>query len=184
MIMEITGSIQKQCEQRLNNLYVQSHEWLLKVAYNICKSYEESQELVSDLYLYLHRKNNVKIFWGDSINLMYCLSFLKHRWYNRASKLKRYKYTPNNYDFEGVNEEYDTDRDIQIMNAHTEVMKELKALEITRLWPQAKLFSLYWMSDKTLNEVAEDIGISKSTVFLSIKKIRLHMKDNIKNPFQ
>ena len=183
MIMEVTGSIQKQCEQRLNNLHIQSHEWLLKASYNICKSYEESEDLVSDLYLYLHRKGSKKIFYANSYNLIYCLQFLKHRWFNRVSKLKRYKYTPDNSHFEDILEEYDEDKDNKISEAYNEVMQELKRLSISKNWAQAKLFELYWCSDDTLNEVAEKIGISKSTVFLSIKKIRLHMKNNIQNPF-
>jgi hypothetical protein len=40
------------------------------------------------------------------------------------------------------------------------------------------------MSDKTLDEVASDIGISKSTTFLAVKKIRKHLKSVIENPYE
>jgi hypothetical protein len=77
----------------------------------------------------------------------------------------------------------DLQRDIEIMQAYDDVKKELKALEVTKLWTSARLYSLYWMTDDTLNEVAQKIGISKSTTFLAIKKIRKHMSETIKNPF-
>jgi predicted DNA binding protein len=40
------------------------------------------------------------------------------------------------------------------------------------------------MSDKTLDEVSKEIGISKSTTFLAVKKTKLHLKNNIQNPFE
>jgi predicted DNA-binding protein YlxM (UPF0122 family) len=51
------------------------------------------------------------------------------------------------------------------------------------MWTSAKLYELYWYSDKNLNEVADAIGISKSTTFLAIRKIRTHMKEILDNPF-
>jgi predicted DNA-binding protein YlxM (UPF0122 family) len=51
------------------------------------------------------------------------------------------------------------------------------------MWPQARIFELYWLSDKTLDEVANDIKISKSTVFLSVKKIRKYLESTLDNPF-
>jgi DNA-directed RNA polymerase specialized sigma subunit len=80
--------------------------------------------------------------------------------------------------------EYDIDSDIQIQRAHDEVISELKQLEKTRMWPQAKIFQLYWMSDKTLDEVANDIGISKSTTFLAVRKIKNYLKEVIDDPYK
>jgi len=39
------------------------------------------------------------------------------------------------------------------------------------------------MSDRTLDAVANDIKISKSTTFLAVKKIRQHLKEVINNPY-
>lgn len=181
---EVTGSIAEQCSQRLDTLYRESHTWLLQVSYNICKSQVESEELVSDLYVYLAKQNRPKLFWGNSYNLIYCMKFIKHRWFNRAGKLKRYSYMESMNVLDTADEEYNYDRDNEVMEAYQNVMDELKALQTTRLWPQARLYELYWMSDDTLNEVAGKIGISKSTTFLAIKKIRKHMQGVINNPFK
>jgi predicted DNA-binding protein YlxM (UPF0122 family) len=72
---------------------------------------------------------------------------------------------------------------LQIQRAHDQILNELSQLAKTRMWPQAKIFELYWMSDKTLDEVAKDIKISKSTTFLAVKKIRKYLEQVIDNPF-
>jgi len=185
----ISGSIDntKECEQRLVYLYNDSHEWLLKAAYNLTKSYEDSEDLVSELYLWLSKKCNPKIFWGNSYNLLYLHQFLKHRWYNKAPIVKRYVSLSNasvpNY-IQQPYEEYDVEKDEAIMKAHQEVLDELKKLQQTKLWAKGRIFELYWMSDDTLNEVASKIGISSSTTFIAIKKIRQHLAKTIENPFK
>jgi predicted DNA binding protein len=40
------------------------------------------------------------------------------------------------------------------------------------------------MSNDTLDEVAKKIGISKSTTFLAVRKIRNYLKESIDNPFK
>jgi DNA-directed RNA polymerase specialized sigma24 family protein len=179
-----SGSIEyKECEERLTNLFLNSHHWLIKEAKKITKHKEESECLVSELYEYLHKKCNPKIFWGNSYNMFYCYSFLKSRWINKTKKLNRIVYKEDIVTEEVV-EEYDIELDETLQIAHEEVMEELQKLSATRMWAPAKIFELYWMSDKTLDEVANDIKISKSTVFLSVKKIRKYMKEVIDNPFK
>jgi transposase-like protein len=73
---------------------------------------------------------------------------------------------------------------ITTIQLNENVKKELQSLQVTKLWPAARLYEMYWMSDDTLNEVAQKIGISKSTTFLAIKKIRKHMQGVIDNPFK
>ena len=185
----ISGSIDntKECELRIINLYNESHEWLLKAAYNLTKSYEESEDLVSELYLWLSKKCNPSIFWGSSYNLLYLHQFLKHRWYNKSHIIKRYvslsnTNVPNLH--QQQYEEYDIEKDEALMKAHQEVLNELKKLQTTKLWAKGRIFEMYWMSDDTLNEVAEKIGISSSTTFIAIKKIRQHLSRTIENPFK
>jgi predicted DNA-binding protein YlxM (UPF0122 family) len=45
------------------------------------------------------------------------------------------------------------------------------------------IYEHYWLSDKTLDEVSKEIRISKSTVFLAVKKVKGILKNNIQNPF-
>jgi DNA-directed RNA polymerase specialized sigma subunit len=79
---------------------------------------------------------------------------------------------------------YDIEWDESIEEAHNQVLSELKDLQKTKLWASSKIFELYWMSSDTLEETANRIGISKSTTFLAVKKIRKYLKEIIPNPFK
>lgn len=186
-----SGSIQYcECERRLIGLHSESYDWLIRSAKKVTKQQEEAEDLVQELFIYLHEKCNPKLFYGDNTyNLYYCNKFLHSRFMNKVKKLNRTKnvgligqdYTP----WEEQDEiEYDVDKDIQLEKAHQEVLDMLKSLSITKHWPQAKIFELYWMSDKTLDEVATDTKISKSTVFLAVKKVRKILAQTIDNPFK
>jgi hypothetical protein len=78
--------------------------------------------------------------------------------------------------------EYNEGWDLQVMETHRQIIGELKALEQTRMWPQARIFSLYFESDDTMESLAKKIGISKSTTFLAIKKIRRYLNEVIPKP--
>jgi predicted DNA-binding protein YlxM (UPF0122 family) len=51
------------------------------------------------------------------------------------------------------------------------------------MWPKARLFQLYYGSDDYMIEIANKIGISKSTTFIAIKRVREHLRQIVKNPF-
>lgn len=180
---EPTSSLQCECNKRLDALCRQSHVWLLQVSYNICKSRLESEDLVGELYQYLAEKCNPKLFYDNSYNLMYCMSFIKSRWINKAKRGKKMQYFAA-IQSEACDEEYDVDMDMEIMQAYEQVMGEIKRLKSTRNFSSAMIYEIYWCSDDTLQEVADKIGISKSTVFIHLKKVRNHLKGIIKNPFK
>ena len=179
----ITGSIAIECHRRLTNLYTESNTWLVREAKKITKNKEEAEDLVQELFEYLHLKQNPKLWWGDnSYNLFYCNKFLHSRFMNKVRKLNRTTYVEVMPDRED-DIPYDEERDLMIQKAHEEIVDELKRLSVTKQWPQAKIFELYWMSDDTLDEVSNKIKISKSTTFLAVKKIRKYLEEVINNPF-
>lgn len=177
-------SYEQECDWRLENLYKESHIWLIQVATNTTNDADNAADMVSDLYLYLHKHRKKEIFWGVSYNLMYCMRYIQSRWKSKREKLNRYKFKETMMDFDEPMEEYDMDRDVAIMREYDKVKEELKRLEQTKLFPQAKLYEMYWMSDDKIMDVADKIHLSKSTVFSAIKKIRNHMKDILDNPFK
>ena len=179
-----SGSLQcSECERRLTNLYNESHSWLLQSAKKITKNVEESEDLVMELYEYLHLKCNPKLFWGkDSYNIFYCNKFLHSRFMNKTKKLNRISYVEDIWN----NDEdvpYDIEKDLEIQKAHQQVLDEISALKKRKGFASAMIFELYWMSNDTLDEVARKIGISKSTTFLAVKKVRKYLKEVIDNPF-
>jgi DNA-directed RNA polymerase specialized sigma24 family protein len=179
---ELSSSMQISCNKRLENFYNDSSVWLHQVAYNITKNTEESEDLVADCWEYFIKKCNPKLYWKESYNRMYAMAFLKHRWINKVKKLNRVMYVADIVHDDPF-EEYDYELDENVEKAHNEVMSEIKRLQRTRMWTSAKLYEMYWTSEDTLQELADKIGISKSTVFIGIKKVRKHLEKVIDNPF-
>jgi hypothetical protein len=101
------------------------------------------------------------------------------RWINKVKINNRYTNTEVDLEYE----EYDTETDLRIQKAYDELINELNELEKTRLWASAKLAQLYWFSDETLEGLSKKIGVSKSTMFLNVRKIREHLKNTLDNPF-
>jgi DNA-directed RNA polymerase specialized sigma24 family protein len=169
----------KELNERLNVLYRQHNEWLLKVAFNITKDVDTSRDLVSELYLYLAEKGNEKLYYLNSFNLIYCRAYIKTRWLNRIKRDKRL--TDKVPDTEDV--VYDKVWDKKLDDTYKEVINELDKLKGTKLWSSAKLFEMYWFGEDTMETLSDKINISKSTTFINVKKIKQHLKNNIDNPF-
>jgi DNA-directed RNA polymerase specialized sigma subunit len=108
---------------------------------------------------------------------------MQTRWINHIHKVKKTQLTEDIEVYDDIDEEYNIEKDIELMKTYELITKEIDELAKTKMWPRAKLFQLYYMSDDTMIEVANKIGISKSTTFISIKKIREHLKSIINNPF-
>jgi len=178
---EQTSSIQLECSKRLETLYIKHHQWLGSVAYNLSKNQTTTEELVSELYLYLSEKCNPKLWYKDSFNLQYCLHFMRSRFINGIKRDNKQTMLSDTYD--EIDTEYDYDRDERIDKAYDEVKEEINAMKGRKGWSSAMIYEHYWFSDKTLDEVSKDIGISKSTVFLAVKKVKKHLNNNIQNPF-
>ena len=176
------NKVQAENNRRLETLYNQSHNWLIAVAYNLCKDKEIADELVGELYLYLAEKCNPSLWYLNSFNLMYLHSFIRSRYFNRIKADKRKtEFTEANDD---VVEEYDTDWDKKLEDAYNDVVSELKNMERTRAWASSKLYQLYaFDKGMTLERLAGEIGISKSTAFLQTKKAKIHLRNTLKNPF-
>lgn len=179
---EVTQSIQSECNQRLDTLYRMHGEWINNITFNMCKNKNVTEEVVSDLYLYLAEKCNPKLFYKESYNLHYIYMFLKTRALNMLKRNGKVQSLPDSWDW--IDEEYDIEYDNRIQKAYDEVKEELESMKKRKGWSSAVIYSHYWMSDKTLDEVSRDIGISKSTTFLAVKKTKIHLKKNIQNPFE
>lgn len=169
---------------RLEVLYKQHNKWLLAVAFNISKNKDIAEELVSELYLYLGEKCNPQLYYLNSFNLMYCHSFIKSRFLNRIKVDKR-NIELNPY-YDTVEEEYDIDTDEKLEKAYDGVIDELKRLEKQpKIWASSKIYQMYaFDKEMTYERLSEEIGISKSTAYLNCKKIKKHLKENLKNPFR
>ena len=174
---------QKEHQKRLEVLYLNHNKWLLQCAYNISKDSDTAEDLVGQLYIYLAERVNPSVWYSDSFNLMYCRSFLSSRFLNKTKRDKKVTYVEE-YDTNDSDEVYDIEADRRIDKAFDNVITKLHELKGTKMWASAQIAELYWFNDYTLDEVADEIGISKSTVFLSVKKIKKLLRQEINNPFE
>ena len=173
----------KEHQKRLEVLFLKHHKWLSQCAYNISKDMDTADDLVGQLYIYLAEKINPSIYYADSFNLMYCRSFLSSRYLNKTKRDKKVIYCEE-YNTDEAVEEYDLQQDIAMENAYDNVLSELSNLKTTKLWSSAKIYELYVFGEYTLDGLAQELNLSKSTVFLAVKKIKGHLKKQIQNPFE
>jgi len=168
--------------KRLEVLYKKHDKWLRQVSWNICKDKNMVDDLVAELYLYLAEKKNEKIYYLDSFNLQYCRSFISSRFINRI-KIEN-KFT-NEVDDNRLEDDYDTQFDRGIDDTLQQIKTFLKQKQKGPKWVSAKIAELYYFGDKkTIEGLASEIGVSKSTIFLHIKSVRNEIKDNFDNPFE
>ena len=177
-----SGSLELQIEvsKRLDVLHRNHHDWLRSVSYNLCKDSDTSNDLIQELYLYLGEKQNPKHFFLDSFNLKYCHMFLSSRWTNLVKRESKKTYPGVFKDTE--DSVYNEDWDNELKRFEDDVKDELTRLRNSNMWSSAKLYEMYQFSDKTMEELSNDIKISKSTTFLNVKKIKQHLQEVIKKP--
>lgn len=181
--MFTTGSVDENTK-RLDYLYRNHHSWLIGAAYNMCKNEVVAEDLVGDLYVYLAQEVRAKIWYKESFNLIYCMNFLSSRFINKVKRDKKINYKESIVD-DRHDEEYDYEWDEKLAVSYDEIVKEIYNLQKTKMFSSAMLFRLYWLDnpDETLEGLSKKIGISNSTAFLNIKKVKNYLKDNFDNPF-
>ena len=176
--------IQKENNRRLDILFRKKNDWLMSAAYNITKDREAAEELVAELYSYIAERGNPNIWWGeDEYNMMYLHAFLKTRWINQIKQRDKNVRLSDSWDT--VDEEYNVELDIKMQESYDAIVTEINELQRTKMWSSARLAELYFFTpDMTLDKLSKDIGISKSTSFLNIKKIKQHIRLTKENPFK
>jgi len=171
----ISGSVEFDNVNRLGVLYDKHHDWLNAVSYNLTKNKPVAEDLVQELYLYLAEKKNKKLFYQDSFNLLYCHNFLRSRYINLIKRENKNVYPHRWKDTE--DKQYDTEQDLSNQKMYDDIKKEVKKLQQTPMWSSAKIYELYAFGNMTMEELSNAIGISKSTTFLNVKKIKQHLKN-------
>lgn len=156
----------------------------MQVAWNISQNGDTASDLVSELYLYIAEKGNPNIWWGaDGYNMMYLYSFIKSRYINGYKQTRKWTHLNDNYDVPDT--PYDEELDIQIQQTYEGIQKEITDLQQTKMWSSARLAEIYLFDDEmTLERLSKEIGISKSTSFLNVKKVKTHLRNKYKNPFR
>lgn len=167
---------------RLGVLYKKHHTWLLQVAMNLTHDLDKANDLVSDVYLYFGEKCNKNLWWGDSFNLKYAYMHIHSRFNNKTKVDKRFAHLSE--DFDVPYDIYDEKFDEQLEKTYQAVLQTLKDLQKTDMWASAKIAELYYTNDDaTLDSLASEIGVSRSTIFLHTKKTKEYLIQTLVNPF-
>jgi DNA-directed RNA polymerase specialized sigma24 family protein len=177
--------IQKENNRRLSILYTKKNDWLMSAAYNLTKNRELAKELVAELYLYIAERGNPNIWWKeDDFNMLYLHAFLRTRNINAIKQKNKIQAIADDYD--EVEIPYDEELDMKIQNCYDDIVDEIQKLQGTKQWASARLAELYFFSEEkiTLDKLSKNIGISKSTTFLNVRKIKHHLKAVKDNPFR
>jgi hypothetical protein len=182
MQFDLTGSMVRENEIRMEVLYKKHHNWLLACGKNIAADIELAQDLVGDLYVYLGSKVNPNIWYMDSFNLQYCRSFLSTRFLNHHKRSK--KIGRLNDGFDTIEEVYDTEFDERLDREYNRLIDEIGEMKKRHGWQSAMLWEMYMFSEDTMESLAKKIGLSKSTVYLNTKKVKQHLQTHLKNPFK
>jgi len=168
--------------KRLDILHRKHYNWLFSVAFKVSKCKITSEDLIQELYIYLLERNDTNLFYEDSYNLQYCRSFIMSRFYNLIKVENRWDTLREDYDEE--EKVYDVEFDMKLERAHKDVLDELQKMKRMKGWSSAMLAEMYFFGNMTFDELSSEIGISKSTAFLNVKKVKQRLKDNIENPFK
>lgn len=106
--------------------------------------------------------------------------FLSSRWTNLVKRESKKSYPDKFKDTE--DSVYNEDWDNELKRFEDDVKQELTKLRNSNMWSSAKLYEMYQFSDKTMEQLSNDINISKSTTFLNVKKIKQHLQQTITKP--
>jgi DNA-directed RNA polymerase specialized sigma24 family protein len=182
MRSDLSGSIWLENNNRIQTLYVKHHNWLVACSKNITNNIELGLDLVGDLYLYLGQKINPKIWYLDSFNLQYCRAFLSSRFLNHYKRSKKIGRLNEGYDV--VDEPYDEEFDKRLDTEYNRLVVEIGEMKKRQGWQSAMLWEMYMFSEDTMESLAKKIGLSKSTVYLNTKKVKIHLQNHLNNPFK
>lgn len=176
-------------EVTVEHFFVSNSVWLSQCTYNLTKDQTKAEDLVQDVMVTIlelpeDRFNNIR-FGESSLNMLYIYRSLKNRYINQVKKLKANSTVELN---DNVEIEVDIASDIfetkfDVLNK--EINAYLDELETTTDgWFRAKLFRLYLTSGKSMDQLAKDTKISKSTIFTTIRNVRIELKDKFENQYK
>lgn len=161
--------------ERLANLYNKHYKSLLKYSYSLSKDEIISEELVSQLILFLAEKVQPRLYFLDSFNLYYCQKFLNSKYIN----LIKYENTLSTLDSDKTDileEEYDVYADKmneELLEAYKEIINSVKL--INRKYGNSYVKNkLYGVSVKNC---AKLLGCHVNSIYSHFKEFDLYIEN-------
>jgi RNA polymerase sigma factor (sigma-70 family) len=162
---------------------VDRHEEWLKIAYSICKDKELSKDLVQDMYVRIDKYVNEpeKIMVGDRVNPMYIYITIRNTFYLYEKHKKRICLHLDG-NMSNVKDTLSDDPETRMENeameiAHDSVINSILEEVSTWHWYDEKLFRLYFCTDQSLRDIANDTKISLTSIYNSCKNYKRIIKE-------
>ena len=174
------------------NHFVASHSvWLEQVAYNLTQDTNTSVDLIQDTYVKLLSLSDDRFekirFGATDLNTYWVYVTMKNHFLNQIKKQKEvYNDLNEEYTeifFEESNSSVD-EKEERFARLNQEINIYLDELEKdSARWFQAKLFRVYINEGHSMESLAQHTGISKSTIFTTIKNMRTELKEKFKEQY-
>ena len=160
----------------LNKIYKYNQEWI-KIAYSILNNKQDAEDLIQDVYIKIHykiekgqinpnkilyKKNDINKFYMRRVITTTCIDYLRK---------KRKK-----VNLELINIKAHDDLEMK-ENANDLIFYNI--LEEIKKWEKydRELFEMYMRTGLSMKKIANIIGVSKSSVFNSLKKSKNRIKE-------
>jgi RNA polymerase sigma factor (sigma-70 family) len=168
-------------------ILIDRHSEWISMAKSICKDINIANDLVQDMYLRLNKyiDNPEKIIQNDKVNSFFIYITLRNIFYDykKAEKSE-------------INKDYSDAESLKLLSSMAEVPEKRKkddAMEEAYLkifkaidkevsswhWYDQKLFRLYYYTNKSLRDIADDTKISLTSIYNSCKNYRIRLKEKL-----
>jgi len=173
----------------LSKLAKEHNRWY-SMALSICGDEQLSRDIVQEMYVRIDKyvKDESKLIDEDgSVNAFYIYVTIKNiyfKWFNDQKKLEMYQlresdfynYTENYSSDHWLSESiYDEEEREDMEKAYQRTVDNIMIEAEKWHWYDEKLFNLYFLSDMSLRDVANQTKISLTSIYNSVKNYKQFM---------
>ena len=163
-------------KNKLIENFIQNHgKWLLGVCYNLTGDINSAEDLVQEVYIkLLSLKDIERIRFGETdLNTYFVYRIAKNHYINQNKAQKEtYKEEIEDFTYDSINETFEELNEALM----SKLNKELDEMEKDNtLWFDSMLLRTYIGESHSMQSLAKHTGISVSTIFTSLKRIKTHL---------
>ena len=169
--------------------FIKNHNsWLYAVCFNLTKDRNDADDLLQETYTRLLELPEAKIeairFGENDLNTYFMYRMIKNYFINQT-KSKKESYT----DTEVYGNDADNDTNLQFEDDYDALMGkiegELDSMEKdSSKWFDARLLKVYLEEGHSIDSLAKQTNISRSTIFTSLKRVRTYLSASYCEEYQ
>lgn len=174
----------------LEDLAKMHHIWVA-MALNMGVPYEDSQDLVQEMYIRLNKYvgNEDKIYYKDTgeINRFYVWVTLRNMWISLETQKKRNPSSVNSsLDSVDLSDDIsDVDVDKEYKEAIETIISRIdKEVDSWDYWYDKKLFTILFRNDISMRQLSKETTISLTSIFNSMKGYKQKIRDKFSEDWE